>query len=151
MAAVEKERDTIQEISSQERDNLEVLEAEEIAAVRATEAAEARVRILRARASSPRSSARSSASRSSRRAVSVVADAAAGPMRVPAPPRTVEEVIEINIGTSELPIAVPREDRVLPPGVPAGAAAEYFDASENVGNIQRARAFWLARERALAA
>ena len=81
----------------------------------------------------------------------MVADAAAGPMRVPAPPRIVEEVIEVNIGTPELPIAVPREDRVLPPGVPAGAAAEYFDASENVGNMQRARAFWLARDRALAA
>ena len=151
MAAVEEEQDTIQEISSQGSDNFELLEAEEIAAVRAAEAAEARVRVLRARASSSRGSARSSASRSSGRTVSVVADTAAGPMRVPAPPCIVEEVIEVNIGTPELPIAVPREDRVLPPGVPAGAAAEYFDASENVGNMQRARAFWLARDRALAA
>ena len=81
----------------------------------------------------------------------MVADAAAGPMRVSAPPRTPEEAIEVNIGTPELPIAVPREDRVLPHGFPAGAAAEYFDASYDVGNMQRARAFWLARDRALAA
>ena len=46
---------------------------------------------------------------------------------------------------------MPREDRVLPPEVPAGAAAEYYDASEDVSNMQRARAFWRARERALAA
>ena len=59
----------------------------------------------------------------------------AWPACVPAPPRIVEEIIEVNIGTPELPIAVPREDRALPPGVPAGAAAEYFDASENVGNM----------------
>ena len=72
-------------------------------------------------------------------------------MRVSAPPRIPEEVIEVNIGTPELPIAMPREDRVLPPGDPAGAAAEYFDASNDVGNMQRARAFWLARDRALAA
>ena len=45
-------------------------------------------------------------------------------MRVPAPPRIVEEGIEVNRGTPELPIAVPRKDRVLLPGVPAGAAAE---------------------------
>ena len=43
MAAVEEEQDTIQEISSQEGDNLELLGAEEIAAVRAAEAAEAHV------------------------------------------------------------------------------------------------------------
>ena len=52
MAAVVEEQDTIQEISSQERVNLELLVAEEIAAVRAAEAADARVRVLRARASS---------------------------------------------------------------------------------------------------
>ena len=55
------------------------------------------------------------------------------------------------IGTLELPIAVPREDRVLPPGITAGAAAEYSDASENVGNMHLVRAFWLARDRAFAA
>ena len=81
----------------------------------------------------------------------MVADGAAEPMRVPAPPRILEEVIEVNIGTPELPLAVTHENRVLPPGVPAGAAAEYFDACNNVGNMQRARAFWLARNRALAA
>ena len=69
---------------------------------------------------------------------------------VSAPPR-IPEVIEVNIDTPELPIAMPREDRVLPPEIPAAAAAEYYDDNEDVGNMQRARAFWRARERALTA
>ena len=109
-------------------DNPELLEAEEIAAIRTAEAAEARVRILRIRVSSSRNSARSSASRSSRRTASEVADAAAGPLRISAPPRIPEEIIEVNIGTAELPIAVPRANHFLSPEVQE--IAEYYHAEK---------------------
>ena len=69
MAAVAEEdgrSETIQEISSESDEDIEILEAEEVAAQRAAEAAAARVRVLKARAGSSRSSA-SAASRSSRR------------------------------------------------------------------------------------
>ena len=69
MAAVAEEDgrpEMVQELSSENDEDIEILEAEEIAAQRAAEAAAARWRILKARAGSSRSNA-SAASRSSRR------------------------------------------------------------------------------------
>ena len=69
MAAVAEEdgrSETIQELSSDNDEDIEILEAEEDASQRAVEAAAARMRVLRARAGSSRPSALA-ASRSSRR------------------------------------------------------------------------------------
>ena len=154
MAAVAEEdggSETVQELSSDNDEDNEILEAEEIAAQRAAEAAAARVRVLKARAGSSRSSA-SVASRSSRRPSSYadvsersLAPPDPLPVPLPAPP-------PIPVGPAA-PAILPIVDGdaaaggVLPQQVPAHLQNLYERARENVGNMKMVREFWRAQNR----
>ena len=145
--------ETVQELSSESDEDIEILEAEEIAAQRAAEAAAARVRVLKARTGSSRSSA-SAASRSSRRPSSYadvsersLAPPDPLPVPLPAPP-------PIPIGPAA-PAILPIVDvdaaagGVLPQQVPAHLQNLYERAREKVSNMEMAREFWRARDRDL--
>ena len=156
MAAVAEEdgrSETAQELSSENDADIEILEAEEVAAQRDAEAAAARVRILKARAGSSRSSA-SAASRSSRRPSSYadVSERSLAPpdpqyqyRYVPSPPP--------NPIRPAAPAILPIVDidaaagGVLPQQVPAHLQNLYERARENVGNMEMAREFWPWRAR----
>ena len=154
MAAVAEEdgrSETIQEISSENDEDIEILEAEEVAAQRAAEAAAARVRVLKARAGSSRSSA-SAASRSSRRPssyadVSERSLAPPDPLPVPLPsppPIPIRPVAPAVLPIEDIDVAA---GGVLPPQVPTHLQNLYERARENFGNMEIAREFWRARDR----
>ena len=147
MAAIAEEDgrpQTIQEISSENDEDIEILEAEEVAAQQAAEAAAARVRVLRARAGS-RSSA-SAASRSSRRPssyadVSERSLAPPDPLPVPLPsppPMPIRPVAPAVLPIEDIDVAA---GGVLPPQVPTHLQNLYERARENVGNMEIAREF----------
>ena len=156
MAVVAEEdgrSERVQELSSEDDEDTEILEAEEVAAQRAAEAAAARVRVVKARAGSSRSSA-SAASRSSRRPSSYadvsersLAPPDPLPVPLPAPP-------PIPIGPAA-PATLPIADGdaaaggVLPQQIPAYLQNLYERARENVGNMEMTREFWRARDRDL--
>ena len=102
MAAVAEEdgrSETVQELSSENDEDIEILEAEEDAAQRAAEAAATRLRILKARAGSAKSNA-SAASRSSRRPSSyadVSECSLAPPDPLPAPLPSLGKTLEAPI------------------------------------------------------
>ena len=153
MAEEDGRSETVQELSSENYEDIEILEAEGIAVQRVAEAAAARVRVLKARAGSSMSCA-SAASRSSRRPSSY-ADVSERsfvppdplPVPLPAPP-----LIPI---APAAPAILPIVDvgaaagGVLPHQVPAHLQNLYERARENVGNIEMAREFWRARDRDL--
>jgi hypothetical protein len=165
----ETRSETIQHISSDDGDDIELLEAEEEAAQRAAEAAEARVRVLRARASSSRASSRSAASATSRRASSrsdISSERIAPPARAELnlPPQIPEEVQPANANVEQVLITEAPAPPQLPlagadaaatggahlgshrPEVPAQLTELYLRAREQVGNMDAARHFWRARE-----
>ena len=171
MAAVIEEdvrSETIQHIASEEEDNLELLEAEEEAARRAAEAAEARVRLLRARTSSSRTSSRSVASATSRRASTsdISSERIAPPPRVEVitPPPIPEEMHPGNANTEQVMVTTATTHPQLPltdadtagtggahlgahdPEVPSQLTELYLRAREQVGDMSAARRFWRARE-----
>ena len=171
MAAVIEEdvrSETIQHISSEEEDNLELLEAEKEAARRAAEAAEARVRLLRARTSSSRTSSRSVASATSRRASTsdISSERIASPPRVEVitPPPIPEEMHPGNANTEQVMVTTTMAHPRLPladadtagtggahlgahdPEVPSQLTELYLRAREQVGDMSAARRFWRARD-----
>ena len=154
MAAVAEEdgrSETFQELSSDNGEDIDILEAEEIAAQRSAEAAAARVRVLEACAGSSRSSA-SAASRSSRRPSSC-ADVSE---RSIAPPDPVPVLLPAHPPTPvgpATPAILPIVDvgaaarGVLPQQIPAHLQNLYERARENFGNMEMTRDFWRARDR----
>ena len=154
MAAAAEEdgrSETVQELSSDNDEDIEIPKAEEDAAQRAAEAAAARVRVPKARAGSSRSSA-SAAARSSRRPSSyadvserTLAPPDPLPLPLPAPPPT-------PVGPAA-PAILPIADvdaaagGALPQQVPAHLQNLYERARKNVGNMEMAREFWRARDR----
>ena len=181
MAALPEEdirSDTIQEISSESAErsdeDIAILEAENDAARLAAEAAAVRLRLLRARAGSSRTSARSLASavsRTSRRHSEISHEVLADPGPLPeAPPDVV--AMQIPAGVEVLPRAAPAAvlPRAVPaaespraielpiagadiaatggrPEVPAQLTELYVRAREQVGNMALAMDFWRERER----
>ena len=156
MAAVAEEdgrSKTVQELSSDNDEDIEILAAEEITAQRAAGAAAARVRVLKARAGSSKSSA-SAASKSSRwpssyTDVSERSLAPPDPLLVP-----LQTPQPIPVGPAA-PAILPIVDvdaaagGVLPQQVPAHLQNLYERAHENVRNMEMAREFWRARDRDL--
>ena len=134
-------------------EDIGILEAEEIAAQRAAEAAAARVRFLTARARSSRSSA-SAASRSSRRPSSYadvsersLAPPDLLPVPLPAPPPipmgpaapAIFRIVDVDAAAGG----------VLPQQVSAQLQNLFERAPGNIGNMEMAREFWRARDRDL--
>ncbi len=182
MAALPEEdirSETIQEISSESAErsdeDIEILEAENDAARLAAEAAAARLRLLRARAGSSRTSARShasAASRSSRHASEISHEALADPGPLPqappniaaiprpagveAPPRAAPAAphpreVELPVVNADLPVAERARDVRRRPEVHPRLTEMYVSAREQIGGLGLARDFWRARERPEAA
>ena len=145
MAAVAEEDgrpEMVQELSSENDEDIEILEAEEIAAQRAAEAAAAHVRVIKARAGS-RSSA-SAASKSSRRPSSY-ADVPERSLATPDPlPLPLSSPSPIPIRPAA-PAILPIENvdaaagGILQQQVPAHLQNLYERALENVRNIDGLR------------
>ena len=184
MAALPEEdvrSDTVQEVSSdvqeissenaeQSDEGLAILEAENDAARLAADAAAARLRLLRARASSSRTSARSLASavsRASRRpsdishevlehpgpllppppnvvAMQIPAGVEAHPQAVPAAVRP--RAVELPIANADVAATGGAHDGRHRPQVPHQLTEMYIQARDQVGNMGLAMDFWRARE-----
>ena len=156
MAVVAEEygrSETVQELSSENDKDIEILEAEEIAAQRAAEAPAARVRILKARAGSSRSSA-SATSRSPRRPSSYAdlskrSFAPPDPLSVPLP---ASPPIPIGPAAPAILLIVDVDAAaggILPQQVAAHLQNLYERARKNVENMEMACEFWRTRDRDL--
>ena len=171
---VQKVSSDVQEISpenaEQSDEDLAILEAENDAARLAADAAAARLRLLRARAFSSRTSARSLASamsRASRRPSEISHEVLdhPGPLPPPVPnvvamqipagvevhPRAVPaavrpRAVELNIANADVAAIGEAHDGRHRPQVPHQLTEMYTQARDQIGNMGLALNFWRARE-----